>query len=1106
MSTHSVWSSDQSSGLSRGRLHQARDGLYRSTLLVATIASFFMGSSATGTAGIFTANFNSDPSSILNFGGSLWDGSTTARTGSANWRNTDGAGPVGSTAKGPATGVNGDGFLQLTFASPDCSSTLSSYLCGGILFDDFDKGATVAGFTFECDLRIGNGTQSPADGFSINYVRNTDPVLKALLAGDSFPQMNVAISANGGAFSDDGNNPSLMEEGCQTGLSVGFDMWDSGNHAIPPKSGCVGVEAPGIIHDCIGLDIRVDNVLLTTIPMPNGTAQNTYDPRTGTALAKSDPNGNNAATDPTAIETGPYDGTGCDSTLKWVHLKVDMATNGLLNVWYKNTQILTNMKTSYFPSPGRLLMASRVGGATANIEIDNVQITTIAAAAPLLAVGSATLTLTGGAISVFDAPPSIADTNTIVLKLNGTAISPNSVTKASGQTTITFDTGKYFPSGSTNTVSLTIKDTQSPAQTVSVDRTVEAPTYATLPESLALTSAQVDTSKPGFIWLMSQVASTGSDAQNSTQRTLDQLAGLLGPNIADPNAIGVATGPGTAGATANDPIRFEIPTLLELDRNGASWGSWGAQASGDQMPGSPGTAGGTDNQAAAAVAYVNLPAGLITMGVNSDDGFLTVAGSYNDVLSQVRLPSGEYNGGRGVADSLFSFLVTKPGIYPMVTYWENGGGDSRVVWFTVKADGTQVALNDTANGGFATYRALVAGSQKAGVSFATPAPNATGVLPNTSLSVKIADGSTPIDKSTVSLKLDGAAVAATVAKSGSVTTVAYTPASLFASGSTHTATLAYTEGGTTVSHDWQFTVMTYRATTDTVKGYVGLVIGPGGWTPDKGGHTGQTGDYAIDSTAGGGTWVDILNYSFLNAAAPKDQLSMALWVKKYDIAAGSAFWARVSQVASGTDLRGYQAHIPWSDDNIYFDTAGCCDTSLQRISANINTFSGYTGSDNWWTNWHHFAFTKNGATKNIYIDGKLFLTGSSSESLQPSFNGLALLTDGLPGGDYIHGLIDDYAVFSTELSATDAANLASGTSPTKVNGLVAYWPFNDPAATPTVGPKLTAVLSQGKITVTWSAGSLQTAPAITGPWTDSSATSPLSETASDGAKFYRAKQ
>jgi hypothetical protein len=90
----------------------------------------------------------------------------------------------------------------------------------------------------------------------------------------------------------------------------------------------------------------------------------------------------------------------------------------------------------------------------------------------------------------------------------------------------------------------------------------------------------------------------------------------------------------------------------------------------------------------------------------------------------------------------------------------------------------------------------------------------------------------------------------------------------------------YTEGGTKISHDWQFTVSTYTATLDTVNKYAGLLRGTAQFTPDAGGHTGKAGDYAIDSTPSGGGWVDIIDASFLNAGTKNDTLSCSLWVKK----------------------------------------------------------------------------------------------------------------------------------------------------------------------------------------------------------------------------------
>ena len=144
-------------------------------------------------AGTFSTDFNSSSSTNnLNFCGTEWDGVTAAsHTGSTAWMASGGAGPIGNTANGPVLGVPGDGYLQITMASvPDGGGYNTSYMCGGVLFNDFDAGLVVAGFTFECDLRIGNGNTDPADGFSISYIRNTDPVLLALNAGDTLPNMN----------------------------------------------------------------------------------------------------------------------------------------------------------------------------------------------------------------------------------------------------------------------------------------------------------------------------------------------------------------------------------------------------------------------------------------------------------------------------------------------------------------------------------------------------------------------------------------------------------------------------------------------------------------------------------------------------------------------------------------------------------------------------------------------------------------------------------------------------------------------------------------------------------------------------------------------------
>jgi hypothetical protein len=80
-------------------------------------------------------------------------------TGAGTWQPSGGA--------GAATNAN-DGYLVISAGTSQSTQ---------IIFSDFDVGSVVQGFTFEADLRIGNGTLSPADGFSVNYCRASDPVL-----------------------------------------------------------------------------------------------------------------------------------------------------------------------------------------------------------------------------------------------------------------------------------------------------------------------------------------------------------------------------------------------------------------------------------------------------------------------------------------------------------------------------------------------------------------------------------------------------------------------------------------------------------------------------------------------------------------------------------------------------------------------------------------------------------------------------------------------------------------------------------------------------------------------------------------------------------------
>ncbi len=98
-----------------------------------------------------------------------------------------------------------------------------------------------------------------------------------------------------------------------------------------------------------------------------------------------------------------------------------------------------------------------------------------------------------------------------------------------------------------------------------------------------------------------------------------------------------------------------------------------------------------------ATGFIELTAGWHRFGVNSDDGF----GLYINGFTVAEAPDG-----KGVSNVDGNIFVTKTGLYPiLLQYWEGGGGAACELYYH-KADGTLVAVNDTANGGPAVCTAI----------------------------------------------------------------------------------------------------------------------------------------------------------------------------------------------------------------------------------------------------------------------------------------------------------------------------------------------------------------------------------------------------------------
>jgi hypothetical protein len=275
--------------------------------------------------------------------------------------------------------------------------------------------------------------------------------------------------------------------------------------------------------------------------------------------------------------------------------------------------------------------------------------------------------------------------------------------------------------------------------------------YTTLNAAWRAPLASVDTNKPGFNWNIFANSDPGNQANINERAELDLSLQAVDENTnllvnnADPNAVYGATGAAPAPSTPYAPIHFEIADMINFDTTLTN------------MPGSPSTDATQAGQAAEVLTYVNLPAGVVQMVVDSSVGFRLYAGAKPaDVLG--RAVVAENNDGSGPVQ--FSFLVPQAGIYPFRLIWENGNGDSHLIWYNLDSLGNQVLVNDVANGGYQAYRALAAG--------VVVAPIVSGVTPlaalhqqevaDTSLQIVLADGTHPINDSTVTLTVDGKSV------------------------------------------------------------------------------------------------------------------------------------------------------------------------------------------------------------------------------------------------------------------------------------------------------------------------------------------------------------
>lgn len=406
----------------------------------------------------------------------------------------------------------------------------------------------------------------------------------------------------------------------------------------------------------------------------------------------------------------------------------------------------------------------------------------------------------GGSVQV--APDSIR------IILNDSDLDVSSETSA-GVTTATA-TPSILPSQSTNEVVLIFSDTASPANFFTNRFEFVVADYMTLSASLPYPISSADSTAPGFRARVVQANTFSGTLPNTIARAEAQLAGtLIDPLTAQPYA-------NEANQTGVGPDGYFVDSdVINWNQDAGGFeeqGNFRAPENPDEpIPGIPGIDGfNTDNIAAEILTFLELKVGAYTLGVNSDDGFsVGVAPDARDVF---RTTLGEFNDGRGSADTIFSFVAEVDGLYPFRLLWFEGEGGANLEFFSVDAaSGDKILINDRDDPrAIKAWRRSTAPSRPY-ISSVSPLPNSADVALDSSIEFVFVNGALTLDTSSVEVRLNGEVVPVSTTTVGAdgVRVVADPPGNLNQT-TDYEVVLSYQDSGdTSVTHE--FTFSTIRA-------------------------------------------------------------------------------------------------------------------------------------------------------------------------------------------------------------------------------------------------------------------------------------------------------
>ena len=733
------------------------------------------------------------------------------------------------------------------------------------------------------------------------------------------------------------------------------------------------------------------------------------------------------------------------------------------------------------------------------------------------------------------------DTDSVAVTLNGQPVEVE-VSSSGGVATVSHALASIPDSGSSHTIHIDYKDSGGGSHSADLGFTVTE-VYSKVPAFFANNS--VDTNSNGFVAHVSQISEAQSGATNLHGNNINnanrQLQG--GYSDSDGNQYINEVGPDSANSWQLNPVDVSI---VNFEQAAGSAGNFN-DASGFTdalIPGIPGFNDSTDGIAAEFLTYLELDQGWHTFGVNSDDGFqVTMGPATQDLLAA---SVGEFNGGRGSADSIFEFYVEESGFYPTRLLWFEGTGGANVEFFSV-VDGEKILINDRDNPN--ATKAYSVAQTRPYVSHFEPI---SGTLAD-EVAFTITNGNIKVNRDSVQLSVDGALVIPPNVKvDGNNITTSFKNPVPFAGGD-HIAILTYTENSTppvtrTVEHRFSTpkgipaileddpTVYYRFGETDgtTAVSEVGLGINgtyasaSGGALPSLGEERlavgGKSGAVLFDAAAQ--NRVQMPDHAATNSGGPYEERTMELWFKARSLPASPDLADNMVIIEGGGRTRGITIYLQGTDNP---DEAALYMNVWNRAEEFWGGTDGpegpvYVGTEGIKAGeTYHIAFVMDGdntapdsfeGTVTGYLNGEQFGQAPGVHLLYNhgddyAIGGVwtnAMFWDEEPasnisavgGGFYFDGWIDEVVFFGTALPA-DRIKAHYDAGNTEV-------PFTPEPPPSTGGGQVSSIaLTDGSVVIEFE-GTLKSSATVNGQYAPvAGATSPYSVAPDQSAQFYIAE-